>query len=331
MKALMTIESPLLVQVTRTPNVESEHLVDVVVADRSGLVSAWGDPARRVMARSAIKPIQTLPLLRSGAAEAFALTDEQIALASASHSGEAQHIQAVEKWLAAIGGTQEWLECGAAEPIGTEAAYEVGPDFAAIHNCCSGKHTGFLTLAAHLGIDHRHYIAADHEIQRLITDAVGVLTGFAMESVEPGVDGCGIPTHPIPLVNLAHGMARLVDPTELDDSWHAPCRRVVQALDAHPWWLSGTGRHETLLHKDKLEPLACKTGADGVFTAALPNRGLGIACKARDGSKRASDAAITWVLSTLGVIEPNASTQNVTNAAGTVVGEITVHGRSFVD
>jgi L-asparaginase II len=320
----MISEFPLSVQVSRHPHVESHHLVDLVVVSKDDVIQAWGDPTIPVMSRSAIKPIQTLPLIRSGAADAFALENHEIALASASHSGEPDHLDAVRSWLSRIGGTTEWLECGATSPIDDDAFLAAGPNYEPIHNCCSGKHTGFLSIASHQSIDHTGYIGPNHPIQKLITESVETFTGFPLAGVTPGIDGCGIPTHPIPLQNIARAMAQLVDPSALDSSWHEPAARVVEALNSHPWWESGTDRHEMLLHQDKKEPLVCKTGAEGVFTAALPDRGLGVACKARDGSKRASDAAITWVLDHIGAIKTSASKLIITNAAGRVVGDVSV-------
>ncbi len=323
-RTVVISETPLSVLVQRHPNVESAHHVDIVIAQKSNIVSAWGDPDRKIMSRSAIKPIQALPLIRSGARSAFELEPHHVALACASHSGEPKHLEEVELWLSKIGGSTDWLECGATSPISQSEAIALGPDYERIHNCCSGKHTGFLSIAAHLDVDPAGYISADHPIQQMITNAVEVFTGYSLENVKPGIDGCGIPTHPIPLQNVAMAMARLVDPSEIDPSWHDACTQVVEALDAHPWWESGTGRHEMKLHADKTEPLVCKTGAEGVFTAALPQRGIGIACKARDGAMRASDAAITWALAHLGAIEPDASKLTITNAEGNAVGDVSV-------
>ena len=318
----MTRADPLVVSVTRDPSVESEHLVDVVISNTSGPVSVWGDETKPVMARSAIKPIQTLALLVSGAADAFELSDTQIALATASHSGESDHVRAVEAWLGAIGGSVDWLECGPTPPMNEDAAFKVGEHFGAVHNCCSGKHTGFLTIARHLGVDHEGYIDRDHPIQKQVLKAIETFTGVSLADIEPGIDGCGIPTYPIPLANLAMAMARLVDPSDLETVWHQPAARVVNAVSAHPWWVSGTGRHEISLHADASEQLVCKTGAEGVFMAALPARGLGVACKARDGARRGSDAAITAVLASLGALVVDNSEQFVTNASGLRVGTI---------
>lgn len=321
----MTSTNPLVVTVTRDPNVESEHLVDVVVADLRGPVKVWGDGERPVMARSAIKPLQTLPLVASGAADAYGLTNQQLALACASHNAEQGHTDAVTAWLDSIGGSVDWLECGAAMPLGPATALAVGPGFTAVHNCCSGKHAGFLTLAAHLGIDHAGYIDAGHRVQKEINHAVEVFTGFSLDGVEPGIDGCGIPTHPIPLTNLAQSMARLVNPVELDEHWQVAAARVVEAASTEPWWMSGTARHEMFLHEDANQPLVCKTGAEGVFMAALPKSGLGIVCKSRDGAKRAAESAITAILESIGAITPHASKIAVINAAGKVVGAVTAH------
>lgn len=303
-------------------SLESEHLVDVCVAGLSGAEKHWGEYQRAAIPRSSIKPIQVLPLLRSGAAEAFALSDTEIALGAASHSGEAQHVDAVDGWLRRIGLDRSALECGIDRPISVDEAdrlQRAGQSFEAIHNCCSGKHTGFLTIARHLGIDHVGYIDREHPVQQLVTDAIAEFTGVPVHDLTSGRDGCGIPTFALPLDRLALSMARLV--TSADSA----AKRVTSALAANPFWISGTDRCEVRLVGAASEPLVMKAGAEGVYMAGLPERGLGVALKVRDGAGRAGEAAIAAVLAELGVVPESASVSDITNKAGTVVGAMQVH------
>lgn len=291
------------------------------MAGLSGIEHAWGDLNRAVIPRSSIKPIQVLPLITSGAADAFGVSETELTLGAASHSGEAAHVEAVDGWLARIGLDRSALECGADRPISQDEAdrlLRAGETFEAIHNCCSGKHAGFLTIAKHLGVDNRGYIDREHPVQQLVTDSIAEFTGVDVHSLSSGHDGCGIPTFAIPLQALAQSMARLV---ASDDE--AP-QRVTRALAANPFWISGTGRCEVLLVDAASEPLVIKAGAEGVYMAALPQRGLGIALKARDGAKRAAEAAIAAVLAELGVVPESASVSDITNKAGTVVGAMQV-------
>lgn len=313
----MTASSnPLTVAVTRGI-VESEHLVDVLVVGPRGSLIEAGDVSRKVLPRSAIKPIQVLPLLETGAAQRFGVTDDEIALGSASHSAEPVHVAAVEAWLSRIGLDAGALECGPARPLSTERADELlraGDDFEPIHNCCSGKHTGFLTVAQHLGHDPKGYIEREHPVQQLVAAAITRFTGVDTESLEYGIDGCGIPTFALGLNALAHSMQRLV--TSRDEA----ALQVANALPGRANLLSGTGRHEKEMEAHASEPLLLKAGAEGVFMGALPQRGIGFALKARDGAERAANAAISRVLVELGAVDSSVLATNLTNRAGMVVG-----------
>lgn len=320
----MTTRDPLRIDITRGENIESEHDVDIVIADRRGTTEAWGEPARPTIPRSAIKSIQALPLIASGAADALDVSDAELGLACASHSGEQAHIDAVVAWLDRIGLSTTDLECGPDLPLGTDAAAEVhraGGVATPVYNCCSGKHAGFLTIAEHLGIAPKGYIGIDHPVQTMIADVVAEMTGHDLDPASHGIDGCGIPVFAIPLERLATGMARLADPADLSDELATAASRLVTVLPEAAFWVSGTGRMEMRLAEVATEPVIAKTGAEGVFMAALPNRGIGIALKARDGNKRAADAAIGAVLHRLGALseEPD---HPISNKAGQSVGAV---------
>lgn len=307
------------VQLTRGPVVESVHQIDVVVADSAGPALVWGDADRLVIPRSAAKFFQAVPLLATGAAERFAVTDAEVMLACSSHSAEPGHVEAVRTWLERLELTEEHLECGPDTPINDRAAEDIfrrGDGPAPILNCCSGKHTGFLAVARHLDLDPSGYIEPDHPVQRLVTEAVAHYVGHDLSTQEPGRDGCGIPTFAIPLAKLARGMVELISANETD---RAAARIVAASADNH-FWISGTGRCEMTLGAAASEPLVIKGGAEGVYMAALPERGLGIALKVRDGAGRAAEAAIASVLSGLGVVTEDEARRPLYNKAGTEIG-----------
>ena len=315
----------MLISVTRDPVVESVHRLDAVVADIDGPRLGWGDPTRETVARSGLKPIQALPLVRSGAADRYDLSDDELALACSSHNGEAGHIEAVERWLDRIGLDPSALECGAALPgrdddLMAHIGQGRGPE--AVANNCSGKHVGFLTLARHLDLDPVGYIEPDHPVQATVAEAIGRLCSVDLGAQRPGRDGCGIPTWSIPLAALAQGMARLVRPDGLDPDWATAAARVTAAAVPRPWWLSGTGRHEVRVAEAATEPVLTKAGAEGVFMAALPDRGLGVAVKAADGAARAAQVGLSAVLAHLGAIPVEAVAQPVANVAERLVGSI---------
>ncbi|MGI9611539.1 MAG: asparaginase [Acidimicrobiales bacterium] len=323
----MTAGQELRVEIHRGADIESVHRVHAVVADRHGSLQTWGDRIRPTIPRSAIKTIQAIPLVRSGATDAFQISREELALSCSSHSGEPEHVDAVLRWLGRIGLSETDLECGPDTPISADATQKLfagGGTAGAIYNCCSGKHAGFLSVTRHLGEPTAGYIDRDSPIQRLVTASIEAFTDVDLSATAAGRDGCGIPVFALPLERLAFAMARLVDPTDLDDDIAAATVPVVDAAQ-QAFWVSGTGRTEVDVTAKATEPVVMKTGAEGVFMAALPERGLGVALKADDGAARASDAAIRAILGHLGAIADEAvQPPPITNKSGVDVGAIRV-------
>ena len=326
-------ENPVLVEVIRGDIVESRHRGSVAVSDPEGrVVSALGDIERAVYPRSGIKPLQALALLESGAAEAFGVTDPEVALACASHSGEKAHVEAVSAWLARIGATVADLECGPQPPLNEQAARELwrsGSLPSALHNNCSGKHAGFLTLARHIGEPMKGYIRPEHPVQRRLTALLEEMLGVPLAAAPHGTDGCGIPVYGVPLRALALAMARLADPGGLAPARADAVRRVRRAMAAHPFLVGGTKRFSTEVMGVTGERVLVKGGAEGVYCAALPEQRLGIALKIDDGAGRAAEVAMGRLLRRFGALtgdEPERLLRvlepALTNWAGTVVGEI---------
>jgi L-asparaginase II len=300
-------ESPVLVEVLRGPAVESRHRGTFAVVDAAGgVVASAGSIDAPVFPRSAVKPMQALPLIESGAADAFGLSDRELALACASHRAEAAHVAAVEAWLRACGLGVEALECGAHAPSNPAAAAELvrreeAPS--AAHNNCSGKHTGFVCTAVHLGEDPRGYIGRGHAVQRRAAAAVSEMTGVDLDAVPCGCDGCGIPSYAIPLRGLARGMARMVDTAGLGRDRARAAERLMGAMAAEPFYVSGTGSFVTECMRAAGGAVRVKTGAEGVYAAALPGLGYGVALKIEDGASRASELAMATLLRGLGCFD----------------------------
>ena len=325
------IVAPLAVEVIRGAVVESRHRASCAVADADGkLVQRWGDVERPVYPRSAIKAIQALPLVESGAAEAFGLGDAEIALACASHGGEPFHLAVVEAWLTRIGLTEADLECGAHLPLHQPAAKALlrgGGAPNQMHNNCSGKHLAMLTTARHLGEPVKGYVKADHPVQKCVATVIGELSGVDMSRAAFAVDGCGIPTIALPLSNLATAMARFAAPDRFEPVRAAAIRRIHSAIAARPEMVAGTGRFCTAVIAESGARVLLKTGAEGVFCAALPESGLGVAVKVDDGAGRAAEVAMASVLR--GVIDDALAAcladylvAPLTNHAGLRVGEV---------
>jgi L-asparaginase II len=311
------------VEIVRGGAVESAHLVHAVIADRHGTLEHWGDPTRPTIARSAIKSIQALPLVASGAADAHGVGPHELALACASHSAEPEHVEAVRSWLQRLGLSEDDLECGPDQPLGHQARedfYRAERRRQPVLNCCSGKHTGFLTLACHLGYPTAGYIKRASPVQDQVTAAVQAMTGLDLSQAPSGIDGCGIPVFALPIERLAFAMARLVDPLDVPAELAVAAQRVVAAAQL-AFWVSGSNRTEVVVTEAASEPVVIKTGAEGMFMAALPARGLGIALKVADGASRASQAAIKALLRHLEVLPPIDGPILTTNKAGDVSGE----------
>ena len=322
----MVASGSFTIDIVRGGVVESSHVIHAVVTDRSGRAETWGDRLRPTIPRSAIKSVQALPLVATGAADAFEVSVEELALACASHSAEPEHVEAVDRWLARLGLSGSDLECGPDKPLGAEARrqfLQAGAQLSPRYNGCSGKHAGFLTVHRHLGEPVAGYIGQHATVQRLVTAAIETLAGVDLGGQRPGIDGCGIPVFAIPLQNLALAMARLVDPVDLPEAYAEAAPRVVGAAQ-RAFWVSGTGRTEHQVAEVATEPVLIKGGAEAVFMGALPERGLGIALKAADGSSRASQAAIKALLRRFGAIpQPEDETgEPCFNKAGDRSGEL---------
>ena len=323
----------LLVEVTRGSQVESRHRASLAVVDTEGrLVLSAGDHERPVYARSAIKSLQAIALVESGAAEAFDLSDEELALACASHSGEPRHVDTVTAWLHHLGLGVDDLECGPQLPGYEPALYALlaaGGRATAAHNNCSGKHSGFLTLARHLGAPTRGYSTYEHPVQQRILGVLEAMTGLDLGDAPRGIDGCGIPVIGIPLGNMALAMARLGDPADQPEARQAACARIRRAVAAHPFMVAGSGRFDTRVMEATGEKALIKTGAEGVYCAAFPELGLGAALKVDDGAGRAAEVLMGRLLLHFGILDQSQaaalgglSTSPVLNRAGRVVGEI---------
>jgi len=298
--------NPILVDTLRGEVIENRHRGAIAVCDPRGqLIHAWGDTDALVYPRSAIKLLQALPLLESGAADHFALTPGEIALACSSHNAEAVHVDAVDAWLGRLDLTPDALECGAHPPLdeaSAQALLRQGRQPAPIHNNCSGKHTGMLTTACFLGEPTRGYIEPDHPAQQRWFDSLGDMAGVDMRALPQSRDGCGIPVIAMPLGAIATAFARVAAPDDLPASRGDAVARISTAIAANPFMLAGSGRLDTEVLQRLAPGVLIKGGADGVYTAALAKPGLGVAIKIDDGNGDAAGVALLALLRRLGAL-----------------------------
>jgi L-asparaginase II len=292
--------NPILVEARRGALVESSHRGAVAVVDAAGATPfAVGDIERPIYPRSAIKAVQALVLVESGAPERFGFRDEELAIACASHGGEQDHVATVTRMLARAGLAADALECGAHWPLhqpSAQALARSGATASALHNNCSGKHAGFLCAACALDAPHRLYTSADHPVQREVKARLEHLAQIRIDDDRRAIDGCSVPTWALPLSALARAFARFGTGHGLDVATAQAASRLRAACAAKPWHVAGTGRFCTEVMQRFGTRVFVKTGAEGVFCGALPELGLGIAIKCDDGAARAAEVVMATAL-----------------------------------
>ncbi|CAK0775099.1 L-asparaginase II [Azospirillaceae bacterium] len=299
-------ESPVMVETTRGSVVESWHHGHAVVVDAGGrIIMRWGNIGVWIYPRSAIKPIQSLSMVEANALSPLGLGEPELALACSSHSGEFRHIRLLTAWMNRLRVSLEDLECPAAPPLDHEAAEEIirrNEALSPLHNNCSGKHLGMISLARAINASVCGYSHYDHPAQQKILQTTCEMTGLLERSgFEPShapwaPDGCGAPSIAMPLYHLALGMARLADPRGLSETRIKAIQSVRRAWAQHPYLIAGRNRFDTVMMQASPGHLLMKTGAEGVACAVLPRRGLGVALKIEDGSSRACHVAMAALL-----------------------------------
>lgn len=341
----MTVE---VVEQTRGPLVENIYRGDAAIVDGSGrLLYQVGDAAKVSFWRSSAKPIQAMPLVMTGAAERFGFGAEHLAVFCASHNGEKVHTQTILDAMRLAGLTPDQLRCGVHNPFDSEtlqAMADAGEQPGTVHNNCSGKHTGMLAMAKHLGLPLDNYLTPDSELQQLILKTVAQVVGLPAERIAIGVDGCGVPVFGLPVHNMALAFARLADPATMPESMGEAGRRFRDAMMQYPYNVAGRNRICTELMGLPGRRFVAKSGAEGVYcVGALPEAvaaspvlraagitgGVGIAVKVEDGNKDIRHLMTVEIMRQLGLVteadlagglapyRPVA----ITNHAGTLVGE----------
>jgi L-asparaginase II len=325
--------NPVLVNRWRGNAIESRHRGSVAVVESSGrLFAALGDVQRAVFPRSAIKFLQAIPFVESGAVEAYGLDDRHIALACASHNGEPIHAGLAQDWLTRIKCDHDDLECGAQLPMHQATQFELmssgrGPQ--RVHHNCSGKHLGFLSTCRHLGEQSHNYRLYNHAAQQRWFDVFESISNTRVKQLPWGYDGCAIPVLAIPLQRIALAMARFGDLSRFDGVRREAVERIQAAVTSNPYLVAGRERLCTALMERLAPHILVKVGAEGVYTATLPEHGLGIALKIDDGNDAAARVALGAVLQGLGVLPVEEVKllaeyirPSVTNSRGETVGRI---------
>ena len=277
-----------------------------MVVDPSGrLRYAAGNPALPLYLRSSAKPLQAIPLVESGGADRFDLTERELAVICGSHSGEPMHLEAVRAILAKAGLDEGMLQCGAHPPLDAAQAavlIRTGQPPQPIHNNCSGKHAGMLAACRFRDWPVDSYLDPRHPLQRNIAEIVGAFCGEPADDIPLGIDGCGVPTFHVTVHAVGRAFARLSDPSGLPERQAGAVRRITRAMAAHPAMMSGTGRLCAALMTTAGDRLFCKTGGEAVFGIGVPALGWGIGIKIEDGGNRGMGAVAVEALRQLGVL-----------------------------
>ena len=303
---LITMQNPILVEVIRNTVVESKHSGSAVVVNTDGeIVYAIGDYERHIYPRSAIKPLQAIPLLESGAAEHFDLSEKEIALACASHNSEDIHVNAVQQWLNKLELDVNNLECGAALPSYQAAAHKMianGEKASRAHHNCSGKHCGMLTLASHLLPKVKGYSAHSHIVQQIWMNTLSELIDEDVSKMHWEQDGCGLPAIYMPMLKLAQAFSRFATPETQPGARGSSMIKILSSLAQHPEMIAGSERCCTSVIKETKGKVIVKTGAEAVFAGVIPHLKLGFALKIDDGATRASEVALGALLTKISAI-----------------------------
>ena len=326
-----------MVEVWRGELVESVHHGVAAVANAAGeIVEGWGDTSLVAYPRSALKPIQAIALVETGAHAARGLTSKHLALACASHRGEPFHTELVSAWLKDLGLAQSALACGPDHPYdeaSAAAAMRAGQPVQRIYHNCSGKHCGFLTVAKHRGWPVEGYDQLEHPTQQLYLGALSDLLGRDARALPFGIDGCALPAAALPVKEMAVMMARFAAARGASASRRAAILAIHEAMRAHPEYISGTDQPGVHLSRVTKGRIIVKTGAEGFLMAYVPQQGLSAVLKIADGEARARFPALIALLSAVGLLNADERRElariaepPVLNSVGATVGRICACG-----
>jgi L-asparaginase II len=327
------MSNPVLVDIVRNGIIESCHRGSAVVVDNSGnVVFSIGDADRSIYPRSAIKPLQALPILESGAAQQFDLSLKEISLSCASHNSEDIHVDSVTQWLNRLGLGIDNLECGKAFPSYQKAAHQLikeGKDASKAHHNCSGKHSGMLTLARHLVPEVQGYSAHSHVVQQAWMQTLSELINEDVSKMHWEQDGCGLPAIYMPMQKLALAFARFSEPEKQSDIRAAAMKKIIEALTRYPEMIAGSERCCSALIRETQGKVVAKLGAEAVYAGVVPHLNLGFALKVDDGSIRGCEVALGALLNKINALSNEENVRlkdffnpSITNSLNHVTGEM---------
>ncbi len=314
----------LLCEYRRAGRVESVHRVSIAALEAGKPVLLRGSVDEPVFMRSCAKPFQCLTVLESGAADAYGFSADEIAVIGGSHPGEPEHVRAASSILKKAKLKVSDLQCGVHPPSGSRGLRELlksGQEPTAIHNNCSGKHSGMLAATRFMRAPLKTYLSPSHPLQKGNLRNVARFAGLKPAELRLGVDGCSAPTFGLPLRAMARALAAFT--TEPGTP-----QRVRDAMMAHPVMV---GRPCVTIMSAAPGRILAKGGAEGVYVCGFPGRNAGLALKVHDGNARPWTAILSAVIRKLGWLEKDdlarlskAADGILKNHAGRAVGEVRV-------
>ena len=316
-----------MVEVTRSGFTESTHRGVAVLINSSGeILQEWGNSNTLIYPRSALKPIQSLNLYKDGVAKALGLSDNLIALTTASHHAENIHQKMINNWLKKINLKEKHLSCGPSWPWNIKDQFKAHTRYKIkrriFHNC-SGKHCGHLAVSQYKNLPIKNYQNKDHPIQKDLIKLIEDLSKYKIKNI--GVDGCTLPNPLIPLKKFAFAMAQLADYKKLNEH-SAIAKRIFNSCVKFPEIAGGSQSINSILTKLSNKKVFFKNGAEGVFVAIIPEQKSALAVKIVDGASRAAEVAVAGLISELNIINNNQiekiKKRPVKNSAGEIIGTI---------
>ena len=317
-----------LVAVTRGDVVENIHQGLAIAIDSDyRIIKKWGDTQTEIFPRSALKPIQAFGIITSGTDKALKLKDEQIALATSSHHAEPVHIDMVKSWLTELKLDEEDLTLGTAWPLGPKRKDYIlrheGRKSRIYHNC-SGKHCGQLSICVHKKFKTLKYQDPKHPVQKLFIENLEKLSETKINHL--GIDGCGLPAPSLPLERFAYALTKFADPSKLEGIEQKAVKKIFDCCVKYPILFGGSESVNSILTKSSGKKILVKNGADGVFSAIIPEEKVSIVVKIKDGNMKAAEVAIAGLLRELKFLDNDEVkklvSQPILNSAGTRSGKI---------
>ena len=300
------IMNNILVKVYRGKTIESVHCGSVAVVDAEGkLIYSFGNSYFVTYLRSSAKPFQAIPLITSGAAKEFGLTQKEIAIISGSHNGQKIHIDVVRNVLKKIVLSEKNLQCGVHIPhyyTANNITPPAGTKFTPIHHNCSGKHSGILAMCVYSGWDIKYYLDKNHPAQKLILKSISEICQYPEKMIGIGIDGCGVPVHAMPIYNMALGFSNLINYNSKDEKTSKAYKLIVDSMRKYPEMVSGEGRLDLSLAIASKNNILAKAGGEALSCSGILDRGWGMAVKIADGTQRAIGPAVIETLKQMGLL-----------------------------